>query len=115
MAHGVSINLEKTRRPQLAMSGDAVELVDWDEFVFVFKFQLYKRLALSIRIGRRSAQPGQLNARVAFPTTTSASAEEMVSRPTSHHLVSKPIVSMFILCLVELFSNKLSFVQCLLL
>ena len=69
MAHGVSIKLEKTRRPQLAMSGDAVELVDWDEFVFVFKFQLYKRLALSIRIGRRSAQPGQLNARVAFPTT----------------------------------------------
>ena len=83
MAHGVSIKLEKTRRPQLAMSGDAVELVDWDEFVFVFKFQLYKRLALSIRIGRRSAQHGQLNARVAFPTTTSASAEEMVSHLTS--------------------------------
>ena len=43
MAHVVSIKLEKTRRPQLAMSGDAVAAEDWDEFMF--KFETYKERA----------------------------------------------------------------------
>ena len=34
---------EKPKRPQLAMSGDAVEAEDWDEFIF--KFETYKERA----------------------------------------------------------------------
>ena len=40
---GPATKPEKPRRPQLAMSGDAVEAEDWDEFVF--KFEHYKTLA----------------------------------------------------------------------
>ena len=43
MAHSISIKPEKPRRPQLVMTGDAVEAEDWDEFVF--KFEHYKTLA----------------------------------------------------------------------
>ena len=34
---------EKPKRPQLAMSGDAVEAEDWDEFTY--KYEQYKELA----------------------------------------------------------------------
>ena len=42
-AHSLSNKPEKPRRPQLIMTGDAVEAQDWDEFVF--KYEHYKKLA----------------------------------------------------------------------
>ena len=41
--HSLSNKPEKPRRPQLTMTGDAVEAEDWDEFVF--KYRHYKTLA----------------------------------------------------------------------
>ena len=42
-AHSIANKPEKPRRPELAMTGDAVEAQDWDKFVFMYKH--YKTLA----------------------------------------------------------------------
>ncbi len=41
--HGLANNPEKPRRPELTMTGDAVEDKDWEQFVF--KYEQYKTLA----------------------------------------------------------------------
>ena len=41
--HGLANKPEKPRRPELTMTGDAVEDTDWEQFVF--KFEQYKTLA----------------------------------------------------------------------
>ena len=41
--HGLASKPEKPRRPELTMTGDAVEDTDWEQFVF--KFEQYKTLA----------------------------------------------------------------------
>ena len=42
-AHSIANKPEKPRRPELAMTGDAVEAHDWEQFVF--KYEQYKTLA----------------------------------------------------------------------
>ena len=41
--HGLANKAEKPRRPELTMTGDAVEDTNWEQFVF--KFEQYKTLA----------------------------------------------------------------------
>ena len=40
--HGLANKPEKPRRPELIMTGDAVEVKDWEQFVF--KYEQYKLL-----------------------------------------------------------------------
>ena len=42
-AHSIGNKSEKPRRPELAMSGDAVEDTEWEQFVF--RYEQYKTLA----------------------------------------------------------------------
>ena len=41
--HGLANKTERPRRPELSMTGDAVEDKDWEQFVF--KYEQYKLLA----------------------------------------------------------------------